>query len=73
MPKTLTRKELRRVEAINAAAVAFTGGDYTDIEELWALTVFFELYLMHGGDGTRKQFGPPKAKKAKVLKLVRPQ
>lgn len=71
MPKhRLTRKELRRVEAINAAAVAFTGGQYERIDELWSLTVFFELYLMHGGDGTLKQFGPPKAKKAKVLKLV---
>jgi hypothetical protein len=66
----LTRTELRRVEAINAAAIAFSGGDYESIEELWALTVFFERYLESGAKGTIKEFGPKKTATAKVLKLV---
>lgn len=63
-----TRKN--RLAAIDAAALAFTGGQFETSEELWALTVFFERYLERGARGTLKQFGPPKAKKAKVLKLV---
>jgi hypothetical protein len=66
----LTRTELRRVEAINAAAIAFSSGDYDSIEELWALAVFFERYLEGGAKGTIKEFGPKKTATAKVLKLV---
>jgi hypothetical protein len=63
-----TRKN--RQAAIDAAAIAFTGGQFETSAELWALTVFFERYLERGAKGTLKQFGPAKAKKAKILKLV---
>lgn len=67
----LTRTELRRVEAINAAAIAFTGGQYERIDELWSLTVFFERYLERGARGTLKQFGPAaEDRTAKVIRLV---
>lgn len=67
----LTRTELRRVEAINAAAIAFAGGDrYERIDELWSLTVFFERYLERGSRGTLKQFGPAPEPTAEILKLV---
>lgn len=68
MKKKTVRRN--RIEAINAAAIAFTGGQYDSGEELWALTVFFERYLERGAHGTLKQFGPKKTKKAKVLQLV---
>lgn len=42
------------------------------LESSRALCVFFERYIAFGGNGTRKEFGPVKPKKAKVLKLVRP-
>ena len=73
MPKipALTRKELRRVEAINAAAIAFSGGEYDSQEELWALIVFFERYIEHGAEGTLKEFGPKKPEPTKILKLVK--
>lgn len=61
-----------RAEVIHAAATAFGHEKYESIEELWALCVFFERYIAFGGSGTRKEFGPGKPKKAKVLKLVRP-
>ena len=60
-----------RAEVIHAAATAFGHEKYESIEELWALCVFFERYIAFGGNGTRKEFGPVKPKKAKVLKLVR--
>ena len=64
------RVRQRRKAAINAAAISFANGTYDSVEELWALTVFFERYLERGARGTHKQFGPPKQPKAKVLKMV---
>ena len=66
----LTHKEFRRVEAINAAAIAFSGGEYDSQEELWSLTVFFERYIEHGAEGTLEEFGPKEPEPAKILKLV---
>ncbi len=60
-----------RIEAIHAAANVMAGLEYTP-GTLWSLCVFFERYLLVGANGTMKQFGPKKAKKAKVLKLVQP-
>jgi hypothetical protein len=72
MSKRQTKAETRqnRIEAINAAAIAFSGGAYERIEELWSLTVFFERYLERGARGTLKQFGPAEPGKAPVLKMV---
>lgn len=68
-----SKKQTRRnrVEAINAAAIAFTGGQFGTSEELWSLTVFFERYLERGARGTLKQFGPADAEAtAEIVKLV---
>lgn len=73
MPKhRQTKKQTRknRIEAINAAAIAFTGGQFETSEELWSLTVFFERYIERGARGTLKQFGPAEGEPAKILKLV---
>lgn len=33
----------------------------------WSLAVFFESYIAHGADWTKKPFGPKKPKKLKVV------
>lgn len=63
--------EALRVEAIHAAATVMSAEEL-DIERLWSLCVFFERYLLVGGNGTMKDFGPKKPNKAKVIRLVQP-
>jgi hypothetical protein len=70
--KNLSKAQLIRIEAVNAASIAFSGKDrFTDIDELWSLCVFFERYIAFGGEATLKDFGPKKPKKAPVLRLVK--
>lgn len=71
MKQSKRRTRKNRQAAIDAAAIAFTGGQFETSEELWALTVFFERYLERGAKGTLKQFGPQvTGETAKILKLV---
>jgi hypothetical protein len=49
-----------RREACRLAAAAIR---QTDVEagympRLWSMTVFFEMYILAGHDGTREDFGP---------------
>lgn len=34
------------------------GPDAGITPRLWSVTVFFELYLQHGAEGTHEEFGP---------------
>ncbi len=34
----------------------------------WSLAVFFECYITGGAEGTRKEFGPRKPRKLKLVK-----
>lgn len=59
-----------RIKAVELAAGVMLLADHsrTDFgERLWALSAFFEDYIETGAKGTRRYFGP---RKAKVLKLV---
>jgi hypothetical protein len=71
-PPHLTHTELRRVEAVHAAATAFASGLYETQEELWALTVFFDRYIETGAEGTMEDFGPADTgdEPAQILRLV---
>lgn len=64
------RDEERRIEASHAAAVAFSGGDYVNVEELWSLCIFFERFIKDGGDGTLRDFGP-RQETAQILTIVK--
>ena len=73
----LTRAELRRVEAVHAAATAFASGLYETQAELWSLATFFERFIETGAKGTLADFGPlddddedQDAPGAKILRLV---
>jgi len=74
----LTRAELRRVEAVHAAATAFASGLYETQAELWSLAVFFERFIETGAEGTLTDFGPVEYDEdpaaingsAKILRLV---
>lgn len=59
-----------RVAAVKAASSALQNDRFGTVD-VWALAVFYEQYIWEGGDGTRKQFGPKKPKKAKILRLVK--
>jgi hypothetical protein len=37
-------------------------------QRLWSATVFFELYMRHGGDGTKDDFGPKDAVQLQTVK-----
>lgn len=64
------KKQKRRRAAVKAAAQVFGTGDYSEIEQLWALAVFFDKFIKKGGRGTLKKFGPAPEDPAVVLKLV---
>lgn len=64
------KAEKRRAKACKMAAEVLGGaGPVMDgwAPVIWSLSVFFEQYMATGAKGTRKDFGP---RKAKVLKLV---
>lgn len=66
---SITPSQAIRIEAAKAAAVAFANPKYEAIEQLWSLSVFFELFICDGGDATQGQFGP-KEETATVVSLV---
>jgi hypothetical protein len=49
-----------RREACRLSALAMQGefSDGAIASRLWALTVFFESYMLEGADGTMEEFGP---------------
>lgn len=66
----MTGKKKRRRTAAKAAAQAFAAGGYEDIEQLWALAVFFDKFIEKGGKGTLKKFGPAPEEPATILRMV---
>ena len=64
------KRTARRIEAAHAAATVFAGAEDARIEELWALTVFFDQFIRHGAKGTLKIFGPAEPEAATALHLV---
>lgn len=69
MSTALPKSQAIRVAAAQAAATAFANPAYDQIEQLWSLSVFFELFIRDGGDATADQFGP-KEETATVVSLV---
>ena len=69
MSTALPKSQAIRVAAAQAAATAFANPAYDQIEQLWSLSVFFELFIRNGGDATQGQFGP-KEETATVVSLV---
>jgi hypothetical protein len=63
------KKQQRRRTAAMAAAQVFAAGDYDTSAALWSLAVFFDLYIKHGAEGTRMDFGPADTT-AEIVKLV---
>jgi hypothetical protein len=58
-----------RIIACELAALVLAGRhDYDFVPHGWSLAVFFETYIEHGADGTRKDFGPKKPAKLKAIK-----
>ena len=66
----LSKQQKIRLEAIKAASSALQNDRFGSVD-VWALAVFYEKYIWSGADGTRKQFGPKKEPKAKILRLVK--
>lgn len=57
-----------RMEACRLAAMVLSSRpDEALMPTGWSLAVFFESYIAHGADWTRKPFGPKKPKKLKVV------
>jgi len=59
-----------RIKACELAAQTLMSEDEPYMPALWSLCVFYEMYIERGADGTAKDFGPAKAKRAPVIKLV---
>lgn len=58
-----------RAEAVRLAAqVLASRPEETPLPLAWSLAVFFEAYVTHGAAGTRKDFGPKKPVKLKVVR-----
>lgn len=58
-----------RIKACELAAEVMAGRpNELCVPHLWSLAVFFENYIDLGADGTRRDFGPKKPKKLKVVK-----
>ena len=60
------RREACRLAAQAAQGPWSQGRDVSHL--LWSLTVFFELYLRHGGDETQKDFGPKEVIELGILR-----
>ena len=57
-----------RVKACELAALVMAGRpDDNPAPLVWSLAVFFESYIAYGAEGTRKDFGPKKAVKLRVV------
>jgi hypothetical protein len=57
-----------RIKACQLAALVLSGRPNDElVPRAWSLTVFFENYIDQGAAGTRKDFGPKKAVKLKVV------
>lgn len=61
-----------RIKACELAALVLsTRKDAESLVPLgWSLVVFFETYINEGASGTRKDFGPKKPVKLKLVKRV---
>lgn len=61
-----------RVRACELAATVMASHESGEpyAPKIWSLCVFFEQYIEFGADGTMKDFGPKKRRKAPVIKLV---
>lgn len=59
-----------RIKACELAAIAISKHDMSEgySPVVWCLAVFFESYIQHGAEGTRKEFGPSKPAKLKMVK-----
>lgn len=66
-----SHKAARRVreQACRCAALALSGRQEGEslVPLAWSLTVFFETYIWKGAEGTRKDFGPKKPPKLRVI------
>lgn len=60
-----------RKEACELAALVMSGrSDDACVPMLWSLAVFFEQYIDTGAEGTRRQFGPKKPIRLKIVKRI---
>lgn len=71
----LAEEQRIREVACQCSSVAITalpedGGDV--VPALWAMTFFFEQYILHGAHGTKKNWGPkePEPKQPVSLRVV---
>ena len=74
MPRQKTKAQLseeRRIREVacqcSSVAVTALPGDADVVPLLWAMTVFFEQYILKGAAGTQRRWGPKEPVRLKAV------
>lgn len=69
----MSDKESQRIRELAclcaSKAIVCRNPDESPVPLVWSFAVFFEQYIRNGAEGTRKDFGPKKPAKLKLMKV----